>query len=252
MLTCARCGRTSDGRYRFCLGCGAALPHQSPAPPTEVEASSQPIAVDSEADAGPPNAPPPATPPPAAPPPTWKPGSGAVPVSLPKRGSVIATPMPQPAAPMPSGPPSFTPRAPTPPDDDDSLTMAMEPVPLTPQRAPATKDPSLARRTAQKGPRPTPQAPTPVVHDCTSCGTALPPGHLFCGVCGTRMGESPPPTAPATADKNVGHLALIDDLGGLLAPRSSTSRCPSLLCFPSARGTDVPRIDPPHRWYQRR
>jgi pSer/pThr/pTyr-binding forkhead associated (FHA) protein len=32
MITCPRCGRTNEGKFRFCLGCGAALPAESRAP----------------------------------------------------------------------------------------------------------------------------------------------------------------------------------------------------------------------------
>ena len=112
--------------------------------------------------------------------------------------------------------------------------MALEPVNPTPPGTsrPANPDDIVARHTGSSrepsfGPRgtnlrsPSPPPPTPVADDrgCTNCGAAIPPGHGFCGVCGTPATSSsapapaPAPAPPARRAADVGHLALIDDLG---------------------------------------
>ncbi len=57
MIVCQRCGRENDGRYRFCLGCGAALPAVRPG------STAMPPPVPN----GPPSGPPPVPAPMAAP-----------------------------------------------------------------------------------------------------------------------------------------------------------------------------------------
>ncbi len=81
MIVCQRCGRENDGRYRFCLGCGAPVPRggpppaaddRPPLPPSTSTSSGSPQSLPPSApppNAAPPSAPPPSAPPPSAPPP---------------------------------------------------------------------------------------------------------------------------------------------------------------------------------------
>lgn len=135
--------------------------------------------------------------------------------------------MPTPVASMPvqidSRPPTFNPRKAEVERDDDS-TGSMDAVSIS---APPIEPDDLeeVRRTSQaassKVRAPTPGHPsmapsiTPEsegIKACTKCGADVPTTHLFCGVCGTRMVATAQPKVAPTRD--VGHLALIDDLGG--------------------------------------
>jgi hypothetical protein len=64
MVACPRCGRSNEGKYRFCLGCGAVLPATDARPPSAATALPQ------EPVAAPPAVRPAAPPPPAAVPPS--------------------------------------------------------------------------------------------------------------------------------------------------------------------------------------
>ena len=72
MIVCQRCGRENDGRYRFCLGCGAPVPRAAPAGNARPPLPPSPDAA--------PTAPPPSAPPPTAPPPSGPPPAGPPPV----------------------------------------------------------------------------------------------------------------------------------------------------------------------------
>lgn len=227
MIVCQRCGRENDGRYRFCLGCGAALPAQPSVP----------------------SAPPPSAPPPTNPPPRHAPPPSA-PVRSASSGQVATASLPlrppPPAAGSPA-PPAFAARSTT-RDEDDVSTMAItsleidddfeEILPQSPPPRPAPPAQAKSRPSpAPPGPAPEPAAaraprppapPRPSAQTgfergataaaelrCVQCTTVIPPGYAFCGVCGTPRGRSeaaisvPPPDEARSA----GSLALIDDLG---------------------------------------
>lgn len=125
-----------------------------------------------------------------------------------------------PSAGLPTAPPVFTPRESGP--QDDAPTVAMEPVSITPPKVErAAAEPASARRTAQAGPREPPQAAgaakadAPATRPCGSCGGPVPAGHVFCGACGARADATAPPAPPVAParSREIGHLALIDDLG---------------------------------------
>jgi pSer/pThr/pTyr-binding forkhead associated (FHA) protein len=224
MQSCTRCGRAGDGQYRFCLGCGAALP---------TPASAAPARADLHADDLPP--------PPLAegtPVPTAQashtgeiplpPGAAAkigkkrlkdqdsrpairVAVSLPARAE-SEPPAPQPKS-APSEPPKFTPRS-NQDIDDDMPTVAMDAIVL-PDAASANQPTSgedqqrAASIAGDKKPSPSTNDDPQSSVKCDHCGAMVAIGHRFCGVCGTSM----PPDPVSKTDSSVGHLALIDDLG---------------------------------------
>ncbi len=123
MVTCPRCGRSNEGKYRFCLGCGAAMPageaRQTATGPGAAQAPKVPAVrptipsggAGADAPAGaPPFAPPPTIPPPSIPPPPIP----LPPVRLPTnpsllRGSVPV--VPPPPLPAPRNASSATPSA---------------------------------------------------------------------------------------------------------------------------------------------
>ncbi len=224
MQSCTRCGRASDGQYRFCLGCGAALP---------TPASAAPARADLHADDLPP--PPLAEDPPQ--PPAQGSHTGEVPlppdaaanigkkrlkdqdskpairvaVSLPAR-SESEPPTPEPES-APSVPPSFTPRC-NKDADDDMPTVAMDAIELpdaasTSQAKPGQDQQQAASTGGDKKPNPSANDDNKNGEKCDHCGAMVATGHRFCGVCGTSM-----PAIPVNkTGSSVGHLALIDDLG---------------------------------------
>jgi pSer/pThr/pTyr-binding forkhead associated (FHA) protein len=60
------------------------------------------------------------------------------------------------------------------------------------------KNPFAAQPGTGVGLSPAPVAPSPVATPCPSCGSIVPPGFKFCGVCGHKLEAAPPP-APAPA-----------------------------------------------------
>lgn len=211
MIVCQRCGRENDGRYRFCLGCGAALPASArpsstsatPAAPPPVPSAPPPPPPPPAAPAAvrpPPSAPPPA--PPADAPPVSTPrtsSSGQVPISpLPPRGAPPATAR---ARPKPAAAPSFTARPAGDPEDDVATVAFVDPPP--PPRA------AVARTSHEHGPR----ASGATELRCVQCSTPIPPGYAFCGVCGTPRGRSESAAMAPAPVREAGALALIDDLG---------------------------------------
>ena len=251
MIVCQRCGRENDGRYRFCLGCGAALP---------------------AARTGPPAAPPPvpsAMPPiPSAPPagsapmlPPQAPGTaplsrgtagngGQVPLApLPRRGTAAPAPIPPASAPRapltdddatsalhlddieaeidaqleaagrspavgapPSSPPTTVPR---PPARMPSAAPAPPVPPPGRTSAPqALLDPAGASRQGSHTDIERGDQPANDVLKCVQCSNVIPPSYAFCGVCGTARSRSEAAArAPAAPAREAGFLALIDDLG---------------------------------------
>lgn len=210
MITCVRCGRVNDGRYRFCLGCGAALPQEkrsSGGPPSSVPSGSSPSGTRPTPDG----------------------------LDLPQRRTPPGGAPPAPTPLHAAAPPSFSARVQNPPSEaDESPTMALEPVAVTPTGTERPVDPNrvVARHTgigapqrdANLGPRGTSVRPGagaagPVASArsagtaCAKCSAQVPAGHVFCGVCGTPVAVAAPAPPTPEAFHEVGHLALIDDLG---------------------------------------
>ncbi len=133
MIVCQRCGRENDGRYRFCLGCGAALPVARPA------STAMPPPV--------PNGPPP------VPAPTAVPGIPPVP------GRPTAPPQGAPPAGLP-------PTVPPPPlaAAGSAQAAGLHPVPPAPSAAPRSEGgtaPLGSHGTGQVPLAPLPRRPAP-------------------------------------------------------------------------------------------
>lgn len=143
MVSCPRCGRANEGKYRFCLGCGAALPAAELRSPSTA-LPPLPVPPVRTTQASPP--PPPQQPPPVA----------FSPASLPAIPPPPASPAPVVPPPAPHGSPAPRP-FPKAPDDDlmATLPLTIPPVPSPPPGLPG------ARSTASTARPPEPPAPAP-------------------------------------------------------------------------------------------
>ena len=247
MIVCQRCGRENDGRYRFCLGCGAALPA------ARTSAASVPPPVPAGIPPAPPGPPPVAGPPVPGTAPLGRSSagsSGQVPLPpLPRRGNAPPPPPPPP----PSSPP------PPPPVGSDNATAALQlddveveidaqlqatgrgaappasPAPAVPRPANRMPSATAAPSAPPPGRSTDPQSlpgpsgasrvgthtsmergdqSTADILKCVQCSNVIPPSYAFCGVCGTARSRSEAAArAPAAPAREAGFLALIDDLG---------------------------------------
>ncbi len=242
MIVCQRCGRENDGRYRFCLGCGAALPAartSGASVPPPVPAGIPPAPSAAPSGAAPVSLPPhPGTAPLGR---STAGSAGQVPLApLPRRGTA-APPPPvgdddatsalqlddieaeidaQLQAAARSGaanapPPSSAPAVPRPAARMPSAAAA-PPVPA-PGRSSAPQallDPAGAGRVGSHTSMERGEQAPPDILKCVQCSNVIPPSYAFCGVCGTARSRSEAAArAPAAPAREAGFLALIDDLG---------------------------------------
>ena len=181
MINCSNCGKENQDHYKFCLGCGARLAGMpaAVAPPvrtpggTVVDASSPNHAQASPA-------------PVAA-------AAVAAPVVARAGGTVVATETntnPTPVRPGGTVVSSETNTGPTP----------VRPAAMQPAQPPLATPPGPAQPfAAQPIAISTQSIPTEPTSGCSSCGMVNPPGFLFCGRCGNRLGPSSGPSPAAVA-----------------------------------------------------
>jgi len=193
VINCSNCGKENQDHYKFCLGCGARLAGMPAAAPAPARAPGGTV-VDpaSHAQAAPQAAPAPRV-----------------------GGTVVAADRPDPGPARAGGTvvaatTSETNTGPTPVRPGAGQATAQAAAPAYPQQ-PAYPQPS-AQQPAYPQPPAHPQplttqpayppttaghnAPTEPSYGCPSCGMVNPPGFLFCGRCGSRLG---PATGPSPA-----------------------------------------------------
>ena len=152
-----------------------------------------------------------------------QPSSGPTPAAAPARGGTVVSPS-QPSSSAPVAAPASAPRGstvvgasqnnapplvtptsagiePSQPRTGGTVVGASQAKAATPVGVSQVKaaTPSLdATNVLKVGSAPPPAAPTePVAAPCSGCGMVNPPGFLFCGRCGNRLGAAPAPAPTA-------------------------------------------------------
>lgn len=168
MITCARCSKTNQDHYKFCLGCGAKLEAPAPGPGLETART-----------APQPEASPTRVAPVAA--------AAATVMAPPTAAAMAPTPPPRAVTPPPRAV-TPSPRAVTP----SPLMMAA--THFVAAAAPAVATPSNA-------------AAGPQTVDCPACGKPVVVGYTFCGGCGHRMKPAAAPADGAAAPQRTMFMA---------------------------------------------
>lgn len=217
MVMCPRCGRGNEGKYRFCLGCGAALAAQDPAQGGGAVPAGPP-----GVGAGPPVGP------------ALRSGSGAGTLGRPSPVAASAPAAIPPALgsdpPVPGAP---TPAAPTPGAPFAGVGAAPnappEPAPPAVQaRPPSAAAPHLAALEGFKG------GPAPALPPKPASAITAPPGLVASGQAAVRQptaADRPTSRAPATSDELP--TAAVSSLVNQIAARGGATAKPRIATGPN-------------------
>lgn len=194
MITCPKCSKDNQDHYKFCLGCGAELPHDaaprpfSPrTPPHGLRAAQPGTSALAGTVASPPGAQAGGRAPSTAAQAAARPTTARIETPMPA-GAYTAPPVASPTGPTSPAPGGAAPAAPPPPVQSPAAPPIAVQAPSPPAPAappPGTHPSSPPAEAAQGAP-----AAAPGTVPCPQCNHINQVSNVFCGACGFRLAAS--------------------------------------------------------------